>query len=107
MKNPQLAYLAIKKALHMSEPQNYRWQNRKEYKGKGIRHPSPLTPLLLNLAVVPARRPPHNTAKTFFIAAILLWENDNVGTGIVLYYSIVYNSVVQTYVYAATEVIFY
>ena len=35
---------------------------------------------------------PPPPAKTFFIAAILLWENDNVG--IVLFYSVIYNSVV-------------
>ena len=35
------------------------------------------------------------SAKTFFIAAILLWENDNIG--ILLIYSVIYNSVVVSH----------
>ena len=121
-------------------PQNYWWQNRKEYKGKtnlaqsvlacllwllyrlGSTHrphmypmpgrvwgmgvvrgcaravpaqPHSLTAILHNLAVVPARRHPLcvrlPSAKTFFIAAILLWENNDVG--IILFYSVIYNSI--------------
>ena len=40
----------------------------------------------------PAPIPLDSTPTLFFIAAILLWENDDVG--IVLFYSVIYNSVV-------------
>ena len=80
----------------MLKPQNYRWQNRKEYKGK------------TNLAqsALAARQHPQTTvvggrarasAKTFFIAAILLRENEDVG--IVSFYSVIYNFVPRTYNY--------
>ena len=44
-----------------------------------------------NLAVVPARRHPQTARQSYF------FENDDVG--IVLFYSVIYNSVVLTYLF--------
>ena len=95
----------VRVATSWIEPQNYRWQNRKEYKGKTNSAPGPPPPWLHSYIIWllyrpgGTHRPPSLcvnllSVKTFFIAAILLWENDDVG--IVLFYSVIYNSVDRT-----------
>ena len=34
------------------------------------------------------------SAKKFFIVAMLLWDEDDIGTGTVVFYSVIYNSVI-------------
>ena len=119
--HPGVTGTACDESLPGDRPQNYRWQNRKEYDGKmnsaqyalarlfwllywaGSTHrphmyPTPGRAWVMGVVggcarAVPALPPPPwlNSAKKFFIAAILLWENDDVG--IVLFYSVIYNSV--------------
>ena len=107
-----------------SKPQNYRWQNIKEYKGKMnwtlrvcckyIKGAQIASVLSWGAGTAPAHPPttpiPHTRPgvgngvvggcaiavhSSFFIAAILHWEKDDVG--FILCYSIIYNSVSKTY----------
>ena len=98
-------------------PYNYKWQNRKEYNGKmnwapvPAQPPSPFTELLQTPpigirdrvqgwsggapeGVGEERGITFPSAKIFFIAAMILWDEDDIGT--VLFYSVIYNSVLRT-----------